>query len=83
MQFTSNPEHPDNSIVLYQQDDRNYLLAFRDTDAAVAWLTSLTNMPHKHKRTRKIVQELGEMLYMMPARHTSKGKVKISENNYS
>jgi hypothetical protein len=82
MHFTSNPEHPDNSIVLYQQDDKNYLLAFRDTDEAVAWLTSLTITQHKHKRTRRIVQELGEMLYMMPAQHTSKGEVKVSENHY-
>ncbi len=82
MHFTSNPEHPDNSIVLYQQDDKNYLLAFRDTDEAVAWLTSLTDMQHKHKRTREIVEALGEKLYMMPARHTRKGKVKISENHY-
>ena len=77
MQLPSNPQHPDNSIVLYQRDDKDYLLAFRDTAAAVDWLTSLTNMPHKHKRTREIVEELGTMLYMMPARRSRHGRVKI------
>ncbi|CAG4884181.1 protein of unknown function [Georgfuchsia toluolica] len=81
MHFTSSPQHPDNSIVLHQEDDKNYLLAFRDTAVAVDWLTSLTNMSHKHKRTREIVQKLGEMLYMIPAQHTRKGKVKVSENH--
>jgi hypothetical protein len=77
MQFPTDNQHPEDSIVLYQQDDKDYLLAFRDTAAAVDWLTSLTNMPHKHKRTREIVEELGTMLYMMPARQSRKGRVKI------
>ena len=77
MQITSNQGHPDNSIVLYQRDDKDYLLAFRDTAAAVDWLTSLTNMPHEHKRTREIVEELGTMLYMMPARQSRNGRVKV------
>jgi hypothetical protein len=78
MQFPTHIQHPEDSIVLHNEHDKNYLLAFRDTAAAVDWLTSLTNMPHKNKRTREIVEELGTMLYMMPARHTRKGEVKVS-----
>lgn len=77
MQFPTDNQHPEDSIVLHNEHDKNYLLAFRDTAAAVDWLTSLTNMPHKHKPTQKIVQELGEMLYMMPARRSRNGRVKI------
>jgi hypothetical protein len=77
MQLPTNNQHPEGSIVLYQDDDKSYLLAFRDTDKAVDWLTSLTNMPHEHKRTREIVEELGTMLYMMPARQSRNGRVKV------
>ncbi len=77
MQFPTDNQHLDSSIVLYHEDDKNYLLAFRDTAAAVDWLTSLTNMPHEHKRTREIVEELGTMLYMMPAQQRRNGQVKV------
>jgi hypothetical protein len=78
MQIPTDNQHTDNSIVLHKEHDKNYLLAFRDTAAAVDWLTSLTNMPHEHKRTREIVEELGTMLYMMPAQQSRKGRVKVS-----
>jgi hypothetical protein len=80
MQLPTDNQHPEHSIVLHQDHDKDYLLAFRDTAAAVDWLTSLTNMPHKHKRTRQLVEELGTMLYMMPARQSRKGTVKVGGN---
>jgi hypothetical protein len=77
MQIPTDNQYPEDSIVLYHEDEKDYLLAFRDTAAAVDWLTSLTNMPHKHKPTQKIVEELGTMLYMMPARRSRNGRVKV------
>jgi hypothetical protein len=77
MQFPTDKQHPEHSIVLHNEHDKNYLLAFRDTAAAVDWLASLTNMAHEHKATRKIVEQLGTMLYMMPARQSRNGRVKV------
>jgi hypothetical protein len=77
MQIPTHNQYPEDSIVLHNEHDKSYLLAFRDTAAAVDWLTSLTNMPHEHKRTREIVEELGTMLYMMPARQSRKGEVTV------
>jgi hypothetical protein len=80
MPIPTDNQHPDNSIVLHNEHDKNYLLAFRDTAAAVPWLASLTNTSHEHNATRKIVEELGTMLYMMPARQSRNGQVKVGWN---
>lgn len=80
MCIITNRQHPNSSIMLYNHKNEFYLMAFRDNEESVAWLTELCNTRQKHKRTRKIVKELSEMVYMMRARHTNKGKIIVNEN---
>ncbi len=69
--------HPLNSITLFKDGDVNRLLAFGDTQEAVIWLIGVCEKHHKHQETRALVTELSSRLYMMRARHTHKGNLKV------
>ena len=83
MRFPINAtQHPLSDIVLHEWKDQTHLLAFRDSDHAVHWLDQLYSMHHKHKSTRKLLHELGELLYVIPATHNLFGQVLVGDDRY-
>ncbi len=69
--------HPLSAITLHPYRGADYLLAFRDTQQAVKWFRDICNQHHEHQETRDILSSLCMELYMMPARHTPKGNLKV------
>lgn len=80
MRLSNTPtQHPLSGIVLHDSDHKTYMIAFRDSDHAAEWLTELCETDHKHKRTRKLVKQLVNLVYVIPAAHTIHGKVLVSD----
>ncbi len=80
MRLSTTPtQHPLSEIVLLDHDQKTHMIAFRDSTHADQWLTELCETHHKHKRTRKLVKQLGDLLYVIPAAHTVHGQVLVGE----
>lgn len=64
-------------ILLHPHRGKDYLLGFADSCEAVEWMTKLSTTRQRSKAAAKIVQELTDMLFLMPASHLDDGKVEI------
>jgi len=74
-------KHSDEAISLFEFDQEHYLLAFRDSEYGANWLADLSRTWHKHKRTRELVKELANLIYVIPASRTQEGQVLVGEGH--